>query len=400
MIPKLRHAYNKAFTQKKYQACLNTINTAYNYKPIFRISETPIFVPNEFRDQLIAACDDIIDVIVRPDFKEFTQGSIQEIQDVPNEDAHPTFLVIDFGVCEAEGGGLIPQMIEMQGFPSLYMFQDLLAEAYAQNFVLPKDRSHLFNNLTRPEYIQLFRDIIVGESNPENVVLLEVEPEKQPTQIDFWATAKELGIKVICLSKVIRRGKKLYYKDATGRSIRIEKIYNRVILDELERNKKFQPGFHFTDDVDVEWIGHPNWFFRISKYTLPFIDSPYVPKTHFLKDLEEIPEDLENYVLKPLFSFSGQGVKINVTKADIDAVEDKTNYILQRKVNYVPVLETPSEPAKIEIRMLFVWKKEWERPMLVNNLIRLSKGEMIGVRYNKDKDWVGASVGLFGHNEE
>jgi hypothetical protein len=398
MIPALRKAYNQAFTQKKYLSFLNTVTKEYSHKPSFRISETPIFFPNEFRDQLIAACDHIVEVIARPDFKELTQGSIKDAHDVPNEDEHPTFLVIDFGVCEGEEGGLSPQMIEMQGFPSLYVFQDLLAEAYQKNFDLPKDRTHLFNGLNRNSYIELLKEIIVGDTPLSSVVLLEVEPEKQATQIDFWGTAKELGIKVLCLSKVIRRGKKLYYKDDLGKSVRIEKIYNRVILDELERNKSFKAGFHFTDDVDVEWIGHPNWFFRISKYTLPFIDSPYVPKTFFLKDLEELPTDLENYVLKPLFSFSGQGVKINVTKADIEAVEDKTNYILQRKVNYVPVLETPNEPAKIEIRMLFVWKKEWERPKLVNNLVRLSKGEMIGVRYNKDKDWVGASVGLFGND--
>ena len=222
-----------------------------------------------------------------------------------------------------------------------------------------------------------------------------VEPKKQNTQIDFWATAKRLGIKVLCLTKVIKVGRQLFYENENGEQIRIEKIYNRVIFDELERRPDLTFGFNFTDDLDVEWIGHPNWFFRISKYTMPFFKSAFVPKTYFLHETDVSKLDLTQFVLKPLFSFSGQGVKINVTQADIDEVADKTNWILQEKVHYAPALETPSGPTKIEIRMLMVWKKEWARPLLVNNLIRLSKGEMIGVRYNKDKDWVGASVGLF-----
>ena len=209
------------------------------------------------------------------------------------------------------------------------------------------------------------------------------------------ATANYLGIKVLCLTKVIKQGRKLFYKNDNDELERIEKIYNRVIFDELERRPDLTFGFHFTDDLDVEWIGHPNWFFRISKYTLPFLKSDFIPKTYFLDKMTEYPTDLENYVLKPLFSFSGQGVKINITQQDLDEVEDRSNHILQEKVNYVAALETPNEPAKIEIRMLLIWKKEWARPKVVNNLIRLSKGIMIGVRYNKDKDWVGASVGFF-----
>ena len=204
-----------------------------------------------------------------------------------------------------------------------------------------------------------------------------------------------MGIKVLCLTNVLKSGRKLFYKNEKGKLIRIQKIYNRVIFDELDRRPDLNFGFDFTEELDVEWIGHPNWFFRISKYIMPFLKSDFVPKTYFVKDLEHYPADLENYVLKPLFSFSGQGVKIDVTPEDMEAIEDKSNFILQEKVKYVAALETPSEPAKIEIRMLMVWRKGDARPMIVNNLIRLSKGIMIGVRYNKDKEWVGASVGFF-----
>ena len=394
MLPLLRQDFNAAFTPEKYQAFLDHLDGLYNYKPTFRIGETPIFVSDDFRDKLIRACEDINDVLCRPDFKANTEGSLKPEYRVPNEDAHPTFLVVDFGVCE-ENGQLVPKLIELQGFPSLYFFQHDLAECYKANFDVPKHMTPLFSGLDTEGYVQLMREVIVGDSKPENVVLLEVEPEKQNTQIDFFSTVNYLKIKVLCLTKVIKVGRQLFYKNEKDEDIRIEKIYNRVIFDELDRRPDLTFGFHFSEDLDVEWIGHPNWFFRISKYTLPFLKSEFVPKTYFLNDIDPTTLDLTKYVLKPLFSFSGQGVKINVTIEDIAAVEDKSNHILQEKVQYAPVLATPTGPAKVEIRMLLVWKKEWERPLLVNNLVRLSKGEMIGVRYNKDKDWVGASVGFF-----
>jgi hypothetical protein len=395
MIPSLREAYNTQFSATKYATFLTELNGLYNHTPGFRIGETPVFIPDDFRDKLIKACDDIADAITRPDFKEITEGSMTDANRVPNEDLHPNFLVVDFGVCEDKDGNLTPKMIELQGFPSLYYFQNDLSELYKKHFDIPKNMTPYFNGLDTEGYLEVLRKLIVGTAKPETVVLLEVEPEKQNTQIDFYGTAKHLGIKILCLTNVLKSGRKLFYKNEKGKLIKIQKIYNRVIFDELERRPDLNFGFNFTDELDVEWVGHPNWFFRISKYTMPFLQSDFVPKTYFLEDLQTYPSDLENYVLKPLFSFSGQGVKIDVTPEDIEAIEDKSNFILQEKVKYVAALETPSEPAKIEIRMLMVWPKGDARPMLVNNLIRLSKGIMIGVRYNKDKDWVGASVGFF-----
>ncbi len=395
MIPSLREAYNAQFSATKYAAFLNDLHSLYNHTPGFRIGETPVFIPNDFRDKLIKACDDISDAITRPDFKDITEGAMTDANRVPNEDVHPNFLVVDFGVCEDKDGNLTPKMIELQGFPSLYYFQYDLAELYKKHFDIPENMTPFFNGLDTEGYLKVLKDMIVGNAKPESVVLLEVEPEKQNTQIDFYGTAKQLGIKILCLTNVLKSGRKLFYKNEKGKLIKIQKIYNRVIFDELDRRPDLNFGFNFTDDLDVEWVGHPNWFFRISKYTMPFLKSDFVPKTYFLEDLTTYPEDLENYVLKPLFSFSGQGVKIDVTLEDIEAIENKSNFILQEKVVYVPALETPSEPAKIEIRMLMVWPKGHDKPLLVNNLIRLSKGIMIGVRYNKDKDWVGASVGFF-----
>ncbi len=316
---------------------------------------------------------------------------------VPGEDAHTMFLQLDFGICRDSNGAYTPQLIEMQGFPSLYFFQHLLAESYRKHFDIPADFHHLFGGLDNAGYVDLMREVIVGDSKPENVILLEVEPEKQNTRIDFWGSQKHLGIKVLCLSKLKREGRDLYYLDENGRRVGVERIYNRIIFDELEKRADLPREWDMTSEVDAEWVGHPNWFFRISKHSLPFIQSDFVPKTMFVNELKSIPDDLENWVLKPLFSFSGQGVKINITREDVESVDDPSNFILQRKVEYVTGIQTPNpeEPSKCEIRMMLVWGKGWEKPRLVNNLVRMSKGEMVGVRYNKGKDWVGASVGFF-----
>jgi hypothetical protein len=301
---------------------------------------------------------------------------------------------MDFGICKDENGEYIPQLIEVQGFPSLYMFQDLVANAYRKHFDIPDNYSHLFGGLDSAAYTDLFKKIVVGDSNPENVVLLEVEPDKQVTAIDFVATKHKLGIEYLCVTDLKKEGKDVYYIK-NGKKIGVEKIYNRVIFDELIKRDDLKREFYFTQEANIEWIGHPHWFFRISKHTLPLLNNKYVPKSYFLNELKEYPEDLHNYVLKPLYSFAGTGVLININRYDLDAIEDKENYILQRKVEYAPVIPTPNVHSKCEIRMLMLWERGAARPVIVNNLARLSKGEMVGVRYNKDKDWVGGSVGFF-----
>lgn len=394
MITSLRQAFNEKFDLKRHQAMVDEIAETYGHRPPFRIAETPIFIDYPLRDKLIQACEDIVDVVVRPDFKELSKSALLSGQVVPNETEHTTFLQMDFGLCKGEDGSSVPQLIETQGFPSLYFFQEAVAKGYRKHFDIPQDYLHLFQGLDHDTYREKLRAIIVGDCDPENVIILEVEPEKQVTAIDFFIAKKWLGIEAICVSKIIKEGRTLYY-EKEGRKIKVERIFNRVIFDELIRRDDLPRQFYLTEEVDVKWIGHPNWFFRISKHTLPLIDSPYSPKAFLLSELEQYPDDLHNYVLKPLYSFAGSGVIININRFDLDAIKDRENYILQRKVEYAPIVPTPDIPAKAEVRMMMLWERGAARPYLVNNLVRLSKGEMVGVRYNKDKEWVGGTVGYF-----
>lgn len=396
MIPAIRKAYNEAFTPAQYQAFLQELNGVHPGAIEFRVAETPLFVPKDFTQKILHACESIIDIIVDPNFKDLTKNAVRKDLNVPGENGHSHFIAFDFGICINEHGEYEPQLIEMQGFPSLFAYEVLIDEVFRRHFPVPENFSCYLNGYTKETYIQLLKEIILGDHAPENVILLEIFPHQQKTRIDFYCTEDYTGIKTICLTELIKEGKKLYYLH-NGVKTEVKRIYNRVIFDDLQQQtpEVQAKGNIFFEELEVEWAPHPNWFYRISKYTLPFIRHPYVPQTFFLNEIKQMPADLENYVLKPLFSFAGQGVIIDVTQADIDHVKDPENWILQRKVKYAEVIQTPDVPAKAEIRMFYFWKDGEARPVATNNLGRLSKGKMIGVRYNKDKEWVGGNFCYF-----
>jgi hypothetical protein len=394
MIKSLRDKFNAAFTPEKYAAYMQQIEAVAPGALDFRNAETPIFIPKDFTQKMLDACESIIDVITDEKFIGLTERGIPSNIKVPNENKQAEFIVFDFGICKNENGEMEPQLIEMQGFPTLYAFQAFHSEITAAYADLPSNFSSYLNGYNKEKYLQDLKEIILGKYKPENVILLEIFPEQQKTRIDFKCTEQLLGINTICLTRLIAEGSKLYY-EKDGVKTPIHRIYNRLIFDDLDKQENLGTIIDLTKEYDVEWVPHPNWFYRISKFTLPFINHPYVPQTFFLNELKQIPADLENYVLKPLFSFAGMGVVIDVTQADIDAVKDPQNWILQKKVQYADVIETLDVPAKAEIRLFYFWKDGWARPIAVHNLARLSKGKMIGTRYNKDKEWVGGSIAFF-----
>jgi hypothetical protein len=390
MIKELRKKFNSEFTQQKYEAFLNDLNTSLKYPVDFRISETPLFLSNDLKNKLFKACDELCKQVTSAEFKLKMKDAVPFHLNIPGETDHPEFFVFDFAVCQNNSTGeFYPKLIELQGFPTLYAYQYFFDKKIRNHFDIPENFTSYFNGITPDKYVELLRDVIVGEADPANVILLEIEPEKQKTRIDFAATEKLLGVREVCISDVIKHGKVLFYK-WKGIEIPIERIYNRVIFDELSRTEK-NFNFDLQEDLNVTWVPHPNWFYKISKYSLPVLKGEFVPKCFYLYDLTSYPDDLETFVLKPLFSFAGLGVKIDVTKEMLDEIKDPENYILQEKVEYAPLIDTPDEYAKVEIRMMYFYDKQ---PILVNNLVRQSKGKMMGVDFNKNKTWVGGSAAL------
>jgi hypothetical protein len=393
MHPKLRATFNDNFTPDKYAALLRCVNETEKWPADFRISETPIFLTREFTDDVTRAADEIVDLTRTPEFVRYAENAIPEGLEVPNETGHPNFLVVDFAVC-AEGDRWVPRLIELQAFPSLFGFQLLLLHCMRRAYpAIPRNWTSSFGGIKDEAYLELLRRTIIADSAPENVALLEIEPEKQKTRIDFAATETLLGIRPICVTEIKKRGRQLFY-DRDGREVLIERIYNRVIFDELIRRPDLDLPFRFQDDLDVTWVGHPNWYFRISKHSLPFLKTEHTSRTFFA---DEFPTDekIDNYVLKPLYSFAGHGVEMEPTREKISTLKNPHEWILQRKVDYAAFVPTvDGQKSKAEIRMMFVWPDGDRNATLVNNLVRMSQGKMMGVDFNVDKTWVGASIAL------
>lgn len=388
MDRQLRQGFNDRFSEAAYQALNEHLDRELGHHVPFRISETPLFLTPELTAALVDASHEVLQQVTAPQYLAAAAArAVPAELSVPGEGDHPVCLQIDFALASAADGTVVPQLIELQAFPSLYAFQWLLDRLYREHYGLPPELTPYFGGLDTASYGDLLREAIVGGCDPEQVVLLEIEPEKQKTRPDFVATEQLLGVRAVGLTEVRERdGRLVYSRD--GREVPIARLYNRVIFDELLR-KGLPREPIFTRPLAVSWVGHPNWYFKISKFALPFLSGPSCPAAHFVSDLERPPEDLAGWVLKPLFSFAGLGVEMEVTADRLAALERPEEWILQRKVTYAPAIETPDGPAKAEVRMMFLWT---DRPRLVNNLVRMSKGAMMGVDFNKEKTWVGASV--------
>lgn len=395
MIPEIRERYNREFTKSKYQSFLEDVRKVHPGAIQFRIAETPVFVPASFLYHLKKASEEVIKVLTAPDFRKKTNSAIPYKLKVSGENKHAEFVILDFAVCQNEDGSFIPQLIELQGFPGMNAFQVLLSDNYRKHFNIPEGFSNYLNGFNDEKYWKLLKNMIVGDEDPNEVILLEGKPYEQKTKIDFYLTQDKLGIPPACITELKKEGKKLYYYH-NGKKTQIKRIYNRLIFDDLHTQKKeLGKIVNLTHHVDVEWVSHPNWFYRISKFDLPMFQSLYVPTTYFVDRLEVTPSDLENYVLEPLYSFAGQGVILHVTKKDIESLKIPQQWILQKKIKYAPAIKTPDEPAKCEIRLMFYWEEGKDKPLLVQNLCRLSKDEGTGVRYNTNKEWVGAGICFF-----
>lgn len=394
MIPHWRANFNRQFSDEKHLAFLAALEEVAGSPIAFRPCETPVFLPRDLIAEMVESSQEIIAQLMTASYRRASLRAIPEEFNAPNEGGHPDFVQVDFAVTYDHDGSLTPKLIELQGCASLYAFQLILPSVYRRFYDLD-DLGTLLSGLDHESYLDLLRRILLNGHTPEQVILMEIEPDFQKTRPDFLLTERLTGIPAVCITDVVKRGAKLFYS-RDGRETEIRRIYNRVIVDELVQ-KGIERSFDFREPLDVEWAGHPNWFFRMSKFSLPFVQHRSVPKAWFLNEMKAYPGDLDKYVLKPLFSFAGSGVKVEITKADLDAIpeRDRRDFLLQEKITYAPVIETLEEPSKVEVRVMFLWPQDEASPTAVTTLTRLSKGLMLGVDFNKNKTWVGSSCGFF-----
>jgi hypothetical protein len=389
MVPSLRRAFNAAWTPSRHDAFVEDLRARVGVPIEFPVSETPCFFPRTLIDSLAAAGEELTRQSLSGEAAVAAERAVPDRFRGPGQGEFPLFVQVDFGLVRSERGAIEPRLVELQAFPSLYAFQVALGDAYATTFDVPADLERQVGGLSRSAYLALVRSAIVATHDPSEVVLMEIAPERQKTRPDFQMTAQLWGVRAVDTGDVVREGRKLFYRQG-GALTPIRRVYNRVIPDELERKQIALP-FDYRDDLDVEWAGHPAWYFRISKFSIPWLRHPSVPRTWFLNEVDTLPLERERLLLKPLFSFAGGGIVFAPTDDQLDAIprEQREQYILQERLSFEPVIETPHGPTQAEIRMMYVWTDRL-RPVMA--LVRMGRGQMMGVDHNKGLRWVGASA--------
>jgi hypothetical protein len=402
MIEPYRGEFNAGFTAEKYAALLRLLDERTGTKISFRVAETPCFFAKALMDDMVRTGVELTEQLLGDAaYMRASDATIPAEYCVPGQDGHPHFMTVDFGLVRGVDGELRPKLVELQAFPSLFGYQPLLGEAYREVFGLAPELKNLFGGLDDAAYWQLMRDVVVGDHAPENVALVEVHPEAQKTVPDFHVHAERLGIVVVDVTQIVKEGKRLSYRGKGGGLVPLERIYNRVIVDEVMREGVTLP-FAYRDELEVEWAGHPNWYFRLSKFSLPYLRHEAVPAAVFLDDWfagrgrERLPESREQCVLKPLYSFAGKGIQFAPTDAELAAiaVEDRHGYLLQERVQFEPVIRTPEGMTQAEVRILYVWP-DGGRLTPMTSLVRMGRGLMMGVDHNRERTWVGGSAGFF-----
>ncbi|MDQ3068187.1 MAG: hypothetical protein M3R55_00480 [Acidobacteriota bacterium] len=392
MVPDLRRRFNERFTAEGYQRFLADVGRRAVVPIEFRVSETPCFFTAALMDELAGTGRTLVEQLTSSaEYMRASDATIPAEFNAPGEGAHPLFVQVDFGLTRDADGRVRPKLVELQAFASLYEFQPALAETYRESWGLPEDLQVYFGGMTRSTYQALLGGALLNGHDPDRVVLMEIEPLRQKTRPDFALTEKQHGIRAVDIREIVREGRRLFYR-RDGRLVPIARIYNRTILDELQR-KQLEPPFDYRDDLDVEWAGHPNWYFRLSKFSLPWLKHESVPRAWFLSELDRLPGERDDYLLKPLYSFAGTGIVFGPTEAELDAIPavDRDKYLIQERVRFEPVIETPHGATQAEIRVMYLWT---DRLTPVLPLLRMGRGRMMGVDQNRNLEWVGASAGL------
>lgn len=396
MQARFRELFNAQFTPEVYEAYKSDLSNRLGCTFEFRLAESPLFLTDDFKQRAADGARAIIEQLSDPSLIEKMKAAIPARWNTPGMDALPNFAQVDFAVVRDADGTLVPRLIELQGFPSLTSLQIVQRDAW-KNALAKLDGLDLawscwYSGYDREAFVDLARRTIVGLHDPAEVILMDIDPPRQKTYPDFAATKTLFGVDAVDPTTLTRRGRQLFRADGTP----VRRIYNRVVFDELI-GKGIELPFDYREELDVEWAPHPNWYWVWSKYSLPFLRHPSVPRATFVSDLERIPEDLSRYVLKPLFSFAGGGVNVEPTAADIEAIpkSERNAWCLQEKIEYEPALEAADGGGvKIEVRLMFLRPDDEPKPILAQNLVRLSRGKMLGVDFNKQFTWVGSSVAL------
>ena len=401
MDPALRKTFNARYSGELYRR-MSTMMAEQLHEPAFgfRLAETPLFLPAALRASCKTAAQELLSFLQRPEEIAKGREAVPATYRGRPAEGLPQFVAIDFAIVKDDQGRLAPRLIELQGFASLYAMQlvqgEICGKCLATLPGMPQRWTPRFSGLDRATYLKLLRDTVVGDAPTAETILLDLHPEEQKTRPDFHATKRLLSVRSVDATTIKKEGRRLFAPSG-GRMVPVSRIYNRIVFDELEKKGTKLP-FDWRDDLDVTWVCHPDWYWIWSKHTLPRIHHPCAPRTYYLSDVRQIPDDCSGFILKPLFSFAGTGVNPDVTKAAIEAIPpaERSSWILQERVHYAPALIAPDGTGvKAEIRLMFLKPDAAKDYTLAINLTRLSRGKIHGVDHNKGLEWVGSSVAVW-----
>lgn len=419
MISAFRTAFNARFSPAAYRDLHSLLAQRCGGPIQFRVAETPIFVSKALLEEMAEQGASMTrHLLADGEYLASARYAIPSGYDVSRQTERPQFLTADFALVRTASGDLAPRLVEIQAFPSVFAYQVELCKAYREIFQLPPSLGIFLGGLNEDSYWELLRRTILRGHDPRQVILSEVDPANQKTFPDFELTRRRLGIEVVEISSLEARGHSLYYRDPAGRQTPIQRIYNRAIVDELI-SRKIKLPFDLSRPWEVEWAGHPNWYFLISKYSIPFLSRsgrfPVVPPACFLDEFlsgpgeaflascglsfpdataQQVPYD--DLLLKPLFSFAGKGIEFSPTRARLEAIPlaNRRNYILQQRMHFEPTIDTPFGLTQAEIRILYLWPDGGDLTPAIS-LVRLGRGKMMGVDHNKNQEWVGGSAAFY-----
>lgn len=403
MDTRRRQLFNAAYSDDLFKKFMNRLENRLGKFP-FRVAETPFLITHELRDKLARYAEEIVAQLSEPELLARLKQVIPKQYDVPGMDPLPNCVQVDFAVIQGPDGKMDGRVVELQAFPSLYALMSQMSDAWEATMreSVPglNEPFSCFIRMDKKAAVDLMARTILGSASPEETVLVDYQPEQQKTSPDFRATQEMFGVDSVCVTKLVKKGRQLF-REKDGKLVQVKRLYNRMVFDELEV-KGVKPPFSWNEDLDITWCSHPNWYWVWSKYTLPFLRHPAVPKATFLSDLKELPKDLSRYVLKPLFSFAGSGVVVDVTPRDVERVpaEQRDRWVLQEKIEYAPAIKMPDgNGVKAEVRVMLLRPPDAAKLTPIQCLVRLSRGKMIGVDHNKDMTWVGGSVGMWAERE-
>jgi len=314
---------------------------------LFKATSSEVFLfPKELKSELIEAATGITNQLFSSRVLTLAESNITDNSNILDFRSYknlpePYFMTIDLAY--APGGGTNFKLIEAQAFLSI---SHMFFEHYSKLLDLNRD---VFLNFEA--YQHFLRKIQNNHS-----ILLEDCPWEQKTAIDFHLLQKQASIEVLNFRGILG-----------SHALKEKLIYNRLIFADLTAQEFANAKISLSGLPNARWLHHPDWYYFVSKSSLPYITSPWAAQSFLVADKPLNFEPKSNaWVLKPLFDYGCSGVNLNPSRTDIENVDAPKEWLLQQKIE---LKHLPGTELFGEIRVvLFNTDNGWEPVMFFGRI--------------------------------